>query len=1265
MPAEDSILVLPQEGSQQQQQHTQSSLIIPISSNKSNKTNNFIEIFPDELVDIPSSTLLHILKEEDAPLEIWANVGLAYMQESLARESSAILQAGCERPWGQDKTTRVRLLASAGIAHLAASEDKQMADTRFTSASKLETFFPMTWSGKGMYNLLSGRLDQARFFFDTTLKQCGNVLPGLLGMANVLYQEGQYRSAQDYYSKAIRLYPETGGAPTRVGFAITCYQLGQIDRAKAAMERALALDPNYVPAMVGAAMLDMASMDSHQADFAMKRERAMKQMSMANLLDHSNAMVQNHLANHYFWKWTPVVGTVSVVKGSKVVTGSQPIPLDSGERIRIGLDMETTVEEEREENTTFTMRSEWKGESQSGLKVWKKDYDRVMALAKGAYNSTQVQEIQAESLFLLARVHHVREDMDNAHKLYERAVKLAPDLSPARFGLAQTLIAQEEYAQASAHLKLVLGTSLTATDALAALGLLEVKSGNDKEGLLHLKKAIDLDPLNPDLQLLEALALQQQKANYAESLQKYKKAVELLEASGRTIPYEMHTNIGVLCFETQRYEESIGYYTKALNVLGSGEAQLNNEGVAGGPIRHAGNNMFFDYIDTSLIVESPPVEGSDTLTVTGEYTLKAGDHVQIGDAFFTDVLEVNGTNIKVKENFLPPTPDESDLAEFDYEVPSPATTLIKLKVKRENKRLDNSQAITIAFNIARVHEAAGTPLAAIELHKAIVKRVPTYVNSYLRLACIARDCGSLKECSAWLKIACAVAPGNPEVLTLVGNLHLSLCDWPPAQSIFNQLLQSKATSVEAYSNLSLGNIYFANLSVPGKYAKHLEYAAQCYKQILRKDKDNAYAANGIGSVLAEMGELFKAKEAFNRVREVSGDTIADAHLNLGHIYLAQKKHAEALQMYQSYMKRTQDGSAPITTKSREDDVAEVLLYIAFAYFDWARQTELFNNAQAAPADERYKLCIEHLEAALQKSKRKEVIIEYNLCMTRLQAANCVLQKLTRNIRRTALEVEEALKGLEESLPKVEEMLRWKNEGKKVVIASSMLQDFITHCKANIESAKSHLDEERKREEEANEIRELQRAAAESQRKEEEIHRIMEEEAEVKRQEERDKRAAAKMHKVRQLQEGWEQEAQAKKDASEKKKKVKKGDAPPVDDDDDLFDDDDVPANNNTAALFDDSDDDDDDDEPDKPHAEKESDDGAEMKAATEPDSKEHQQVATEQDLFGESSDEESDEELLPKGTKRDADKSAGGGEVAPTKKRRVLDDDDDGDSNDE
>lgn len=97
------------------------------------------------------------------------------------------------------------------------------------------------------------------------------------------------------------------------------------------------------------------------------------------------------------------------------------------------------------------------------------------------------------------------------------------------------------------------------------------------------------------------------------------------------------------------------------------------------------------------------------------------------------------------------------------------------------------------------------------------------------------------------------------------------------------------------------------------------------------------------------------------------------------------------------MKRAEDGTTPITSKSRVEDVVDVLLYIAFAYFDWARHTELYNDANAAPADERYKNAMEHLEKAVSKQSKKDVVLKYNLCMTKLQAANCVLQKLTRNM----------------------------------------------------------------------------------------------------------------------------------------------------------------------------------------------------------------------------------------------------------------------------
>eukprot|EP00980_Cylindrotheca_fusiformis_P000285 scaffold66_cov115-Cylindrotheca_fusiformis.AAC.17 len=1279
------------------------SLIIPI---KSSSSGSFIEIFPEEMTETSSSTLLQVLKDEDASLSVWADAALLYVQHKQhARDASAILQAGCEHPGGTDEE-RKRLFASAGIAHLthaqqtavakrggsSAKDDlSSMADNHFTQSSKIDNLYPMAWMGRGMLNLFAGRLEQAGFFFDTTLNECGRILPALLGLAAVAYLEKNYDTAQRIYAEAIRSYPARSGAAVRVGFGLCCYKLGQVDRAKASFARALEIDPENVEAMVGSAVLDMASLDETSSAFNSTMEKAIKMMSMANLLDHSNAMVQNHLANHYFWKWTPISGTVEVEKGSNVVKGTQPIPLDPGERIRIGTDFETYVSEDigdDEEGKSFRMKDQWKEPSTGGLKVWKKDYDRVETLAKGAYSSTSVQDIQAESLFFLARVHHVRGDLEHANQFYERACKLSPDLSPARFGLAQTLIAQEDYGQAAVNLQRVLAASNTATDALAALGLIEVKGGKKmKEGIAHLRKAIDLDPLNPDLVLLEALALQQQETNYSNSLERYKKAVQLMERNGRKISSDIYTNIGVLYHETKNFDESLKMYKLALDAsdenIDERTAKLENVGLDGGTIRHPDNNMFYGYVDSQLKIEYSTNQGETTkLTIAdssgkdpSDLPFASGDYIQIGESFESEVAGIEKSSDFISVTLRSPFKVENEKEPAEDAESSIEKTLIPIHVKRENDRMKRSSTISIAFNLARLHEAAGRTLPAVELHKAILKRNPAYVNSYLRLACIAIDCGALEECAGWLKIAAQTAPGNPEVLTLIGNLHLSLCDWAPAQQVFDGLLGKKVPNVEAYAMLSMANIYFANLDVAGKYKKYLTYSADYYKRILTKDTANAYAANGLGTVLAENAELFKAKEVFNRVREVSGDAIADAHLNLGHIYLAQKKHPEALQMYQSYLKRTEDGTAPISSKSRKDDKVNVLLYIAFAYFDWARQAELFNNQKAAPADERYKKAMENLEVAIGENTSKTVVLTYNLCMTKLQAANCVLQKLTRNIRRTASEVEEALNGLEQSLKTVEEILEKKQDGSlKVPIATSTLNDFLTHCRSNIDSAKSHLEDERKREEEANELRELQRLAAESQRKHQQLQDQLRKETEAKIQEERDLKAREKMRKVADLSANWEMEKAAA--AQKKVKKAKVPEAPPASDV--LFPEEEEGAVN-TKNLFDDSDDSDAGGE--KPNEESElnktetggstqqdlfgdSDDSddeavsAAEKGATkegeQAETREVEPVSTQQELFGDSSDDDSDEELVPQTAKRAADEN----DEQPAKKMKVADDED-------
>jgi RNA polymerase-associated protein CTR9 len=118
-------------------------------------------------------------------------------------------------------------------------------------------------------------------------------------------------------------------------------------------------------------------------------------------------------------------------------------------------------------------------------------------------------------------------------------------------------------------------------------------------------------------------------------------------------------------------------------------------------------------------------------------------------------------------------------------------------------------------------------------------------------------------------------------------------------------------------------------------------------------------------------------------------------------------------------------------------------------------------------------------------------------MAKLQAANCILQKLTRNIPRTAQEVADALQGLEDSLPVVQQLMNWKNSGKKVIISTATLAGFISQCQDNIEMTKKHLNEEVKREAELEERREIQRLEAKQLQLEREKELLARREAEEK------------------------------------------------------------------------------------------------------------------------------------------------------------------------
>lgn len=165
----------------------------------------------------------------------------------------------------------------------------------------------------------------------------------------------------------------------RVGLGLCCYKLGQISRAQAAMTRALELDPQNVQALVGSAILELSSASTGSNDAARRTESAINTISMAYHVDSTNAMVLNHLANHYFWTWSPLKATISVDQGSKSGLTSSDLKGDlvPGDLIRIGSGFTTAVGGQTFDGTALELRDEYFEPSGKALKIYRKDYRKV------------------------------------------------------------------------------------------------------------------------------------------------------------------------------------------------------------------------------------------------------------------------------------------------------------------------------------------------------------------------------------------------------------------------------------------------------------------------------------------------------------------------------------------------------------------------------------------------------------------------------------------------------------------------------------------------------------------------------------------------------------------------------------------------------------------------------------------------------------------------------------------------------------------------
>ncbi|XP_048828689.1 RNA polymerase-associated protein CTR9 homolog [Brienomyrus brachyistius] len=470
---------------------------------------------------------------------------------------------------------------------------------------------------------------------------------------------------------------------------------------------------------------------------------------------------------------------------------------------------------------------------------FKKDYSKVQHLALHAFHNTEVEAMQAESCYQLARSFHVQEDYDQAFQYYYQATQFASSTFVLPFfGLGQMYVYRRDKENAAQCFEKVLKAYPNNYETMKILGsLYATLDDQEKRDVAkgHLKKVTEQYP--DDVEAWIELAQILEQTDIQGALSAYGTATRILQEKVQAdVPPEILNNLGALHFRLGNLGEAKKYFLASL-----------------------------------------------------ERAKAEGEH---------------------------------------------------------DEHYYNAISVTTSYNLARLYEAMCEFHQAEKLYKNILREHPNYVDCYLRLGAMARDKGNFYEASDWFKEALQINQDHPDAWSLIGNLHLAKQEWGPGQKKFERILKQQSTQNDTYSMLALGNVWLQTLHQPTrdreKEKRHQDRALAIYKQVLRNDSKNLYAANGIGAVLAHKGYFREARDVFAQVREATAE-ISDVWLNLAHIYVEQKQYISAVQMYENCLK-----------KFFKHQNTEVLLYLARALFKCGKLQEckqtLLKARHVAPND---------------------------------------------------------------------------------------------------------------------------------------------------------------------------------------------------------------------------------------------------------------------------------------------------------------------------
>jgi RNA polymerase-associated protein CTR9 len=448
---------------------------------------------------------------------------------------------------------------------------------------------------------------------------------------------------------------------------------------------------------------------------------------------------------------------------------------------------------------------------------------------------------------------------------------------------------------------------------------------------------------------------------------------------------------------------------------------------------------------------------------------------------------------------------------------------------------------TISYNLGRCYEAEGMLDEAEKIYRGLLSRHPDYTDGNARLAYIAFKKDPQKSKGEdTIEAVYQANKDNLEVRALYGwwcnkvkRRTLNVAE--DSEQRFYKVTLQQFDKHDPYSLTGMGNIYLAiaremkreSEEDRTKRNKMYEKAVEFFDKALQYDPNNAYAAQGVGIAMAEAKKDYSAAiQIFAKVREAIKDP--SVYINLGHVYCEVKQYTRAIECYEQAL-----------AKVDKDHRVAVLLYLGRVWTIRGkndRNLAAFNNS------------LNYTRQA-QEINPTEITIRFNVAFVQYQIAQLLISLNTT--QRTLEDVVAAQKGLDAAIASFREIAQEPNTPyprqviesranmsqntmkRQLERAAADQRDYEEKNADRLKKAKEARDaEERKREEER-----LARSRAEEERRAKALEQRLKDQERDRLLAER--RAEEERRKEDELMTTDSETGERKK--REKKKKAPKGD----------------------------------------------------------------------------------------------------------------------------